>query len=75
MSEIAIWEKMNGTELVGMGQKGNGIVFENTVDYHSWNLNEIHQYRSQQTWTVFPVQNCSSPFLFYRLDSTVLSQL
>ncbi len=60
MSEIAIKEKMNGTEQDRMGLNGNSIGFENTVDYCLWMVNEIHQYLFQQTWMVFAVQDRST---------------
>ncbi len=50
-SEIVIWE----IEQDGMRLNGNGIGFENTFDYRSWMVNEIHQYHSQWTWMVFTV--------------------
>jgi len=49
MSEIAIRDKINGTERDGMRLNGNGIGRENTVDYLSCMVNEIHQYCSQRT--------------------------
>jgi hypothetical protein len=35
MSEIAIQEKINGTEWDGMRLNGNGIGLENSIDYRS----------------------------------------
>jgi hypothetical protein len=48
MSEIAIPEKTNGTEWDGTGWdrmrlNNYSIRLENTIDYHSSMVNEIHQ--------------------------------
>jgi len=45
-----IQERMNGTERDRIRLNGNGIQLENTVDYRSWTVNQIHQYCDQQTW-------------------------
>jgi hypothetical protein len=57
MSELAIWEKMNGTEKDGTvwNEIEQRIGFENAVDYCSWKVNKIHQYHSKWTWTVFTI--------------------
>jgi hypothetical protein len=39
-----------------MRMNGNGL--ENTVDYYSWAVNEIHQNCSQWTWSVVTVYDC-----------------
>jgi hypothetical protein len=53
------WTGQNGTGWDGTRLNGNCIGFKNTVDYHSWMVNEIHQYHSQQTWMVFTVEDWS----------------
>ncbi len=55
MSEIDIGDKMNGMERDRMRLNGNGIGFENTIDYHSWMVNEIFQYSCQQTKMAFTI--------------------
>jgi hypothetical protein len=49
MSEIAISEKIIGTGSTSTRLNGNSIGLENTLDYCSRTVNEIHQYFSQQT--------------------------
>ncbi len=51
------WKGM-GWDWTRLNCNSNG--FENTTDYHSWMVNEIHQYRSQQTWVVFTIQDHST---------------
>ncbi len=50
---------MNAVGWDEMRLNSNCIGFENTVDYCSRMVNEIHQYCSQQTLTVFTVHDCS----------------
>ena len=54
------WMGRNGMGQDRMRLNGNGIGFENTIDYRSLMVNEIHQYCSQQTWMIFTVQDCST---------------
>ena len=55
MSEIDIRDKMKGIKRDGMRLNGNGIGFENTIDYHSWMVNEICQYSCQQNKMAFTI--------------------
>jgi hypothetical protein len=65
----------------GMRLNGNGIGLENSIDYRSWTVNKIHQYCSQQTWTVVTVHDRSTvlshlyhKILFVLIKTSILAE-